>query len=236
MNHPNKTFDLFGYEDIGKFRRTPKSFRDFRTKDENDSSYANKSFLARLNIPDYGASKPGESEDDDVNSDFVKVEIAGIKFRSYIKSISDSLSPSWTSVALSGNAANAYIFDKIGRSFSIEIQVPAFTSVELKNNYKKLNKLMGKASPSTHASVAGGQFHNITVGSLWQSVPFKIDKLDYKVDLEAGWDIGFGEGRETSGNELPMHFDISMDGTFLVNQDGKVWKSGGSFFRSSIWA
>ena len=65
---------------------------------------------------------------------------------------------------------------------------------------------------------------------------YDLDKLDYKVDLEAGWDIGFGEGRETSGNELPMHFDISMDGTFLVNQDGKVWKSGGSFFRSSIWA
>ena len=114
--------------------------------------------------------------------------------------------------------------------------MPAFTSAELKNNYKILNDIMGYVSPKMYSGVGGGRIQKITVGSLWQEIPCIVDSFDYTVNLDAGWDINYGEDKETAGHELPMLFDIKLGGKFLVNADGTIWQSGGEFFKSEIWS
>lgn len=232
----DKEFSVFSYIDLGNHRRNPKSFRDFRKKDDTDS-YENNS-VKRIGIKDYGATKPGESESDlDYGKDYVKIRFNDdIKLRAYITEISDKLSPSYSEISYAGNPVNAYMFDKISRDWSLGLTMPAFTSEELKQNYKTLNSIMGYISPKMYSEVGGGRIQKITVGHLWDNIPCIVDSFDYTVNLDAGWDINHGEGKETSGKELPMLFDIKMSGKFLVNADGTIWQSGGQFFKSEIWS
>ena len=223
-----KTFSTFGYDDLIAYRRSPKTFRDFRKKDENDS-YENNS-VSRIGISDYGATKPGESTDDtNYGEDYVTISIDGIRLRAYITEISDGLKPTYSAISYAGNPVDAYMFDKISREWSLGLQMPAFTQGELKNNYKLLNQIMQKASPEMIADVGGGRINKITVGNLWRAVPAIIETVDYTINLDAGWDIALGEGNETTDLELPMLFDLKLGGKFLVNADGNIWKSDGKF-------
>ena len=79
------------------------------------------------------------------------------------------------------------------------------------------------------SDVGGGRVNKITVGNLWKAVPAIIENVDYTINLDAGWDIALGEGNETTSLELPMLFDLKIGGKFLVNADGKIWKSDGKF-------
>tara|TARA_R110000744_G_scaffold135942_6_gene245657 strand:+ start:884 stop:3700 length:2817 start_codon:yes stop_codon:yes gene_type:complete len=232
----DKQFDVFGHMDIGNYRRAPKSFRDFRKKDDGDSYSGNS--VTRISIKDYGATKPGESDDDtNYDSDYVKIRFNDdIALRAYITEISDGLKPTYSTISYAGNPVDAYMFDKISREWTLGLTMPAFTSGELKNNYKIMNDIMGYVSPKMYSGVGGGRIQTLTVGSLWQEVPCIVDSFDYTVNLDAGWDINYGEGKETSGHELPMLFDIKISGKFLVNADGTIWQSGGQFFKEEIWA
>lgn len=224
----DKEFSVFSYVDLGNHRRNPKTFRDFRKKDDGDSYEKNS--VKRIKLSDYGATKPGESADDtNYGKDYVSISIGGIKLRAYITEISDALKPTYSSISYAGNPVDAYMFDKISREWSLGLQMPAFTQGELKNNYKLLNQIMQKASPEMFSDVGGGRINNITVGNLWQAVPSIIETVDYTINLDAGWDIALGEGNETTSLELPMLFDLKIGGKFLVNADGKIWKSDGKF-------
>lgn len=232
----DKEFSVFSYIDLGEHRRSPKTFRDFRKKDSSDSYEGNS--VSRINIKDYGATKPGESEDDiDYDKDYVKIRFNDdISLRAYITEITDKLNPSYSEISYAGNPVNAYMFDKISREWSLGLTMPAFTSAELKNNYKILNDIMGYISPKMYSEVGGGRIQKITVGDLWNNIPCIVDSFDYTVNLDAGWDINYGEDKETAGHELPMLFDIKLGGKFLVNADGTIWQSGGEFFKSEIWS
>jgi len=232
-----KTFDVFGYTEINNFGRKPKTFRDFRKKDEDDSYDDNS--VTKIKISDYGAIEPGKKENDDINYDIDYVKIRfndDISLRAYITEITDKLSPSYSTISYAGNPVDAYMFDKISRAWSLGLQMPAFTSGELKNNYKILNDIMGYVSPKLYSHVGGGRIQELTVGSLWKKVPVIVDSFDYTINMDAGWDINLGEDKETTGHELPMLFEIKMGGKFLVNADGNTWQSEGEFFDKSIWA
>lgn len=225
-------FDVFSYTDIEAFGKAKKMFRDFTTKDDSDAYEDNS--VSRIGLSDYGATAPGESEDDiNVDADFVKVDIAGIRFRAYVEDIQDTFDISWTDTQYAGNPGKAYMFDKFGRAFSLKLQVPSFTAAELKHNYSNLNELLKKAAPKIISGVAGGQFHKLTVGHLWIDKDIIIDSIVPTYNLDS-WDIAFGEGKETSGLEIPMHFSIQIGGKFLVNADGTIWSDQSDFFDPQV--
>jgi len=227
-----KTFDVFSYTDIAAFGKASPMFRDFRTKDDSDLYEDNS--ISRLTMPDYGATPPGESEDDTaVDADYVKVDIAGIRFRAYIEDIQDTFDISWTDTQYAGNPGKAYQFDKFGRSWSLKLKVPSFTAAELKHNYTNLNSLLKLAAPKIISGVAGGQFHKITIGHLWVDKDIIIDSIQPTYNI-ASWDIAFGNDKETSGLELPMHFDLTIGGKFLVNADGTIWSDQSDFFDPQV--
>jgi hypothetical protein len=214
-----KSFKVFDYITLGKYRREPKAFRDFRKHDANDAYEENS--VKRIGISDYGATKPGTSiSDTKYDKDHVNVKVAGVTFRSYITEMSDALKPSYSEITYAGNPVSAYMLDKISRDFSFSFRVPAFTSEELINNYTNLNSLMVAISPKEANGVLGGRVNHITVGNLWIKKPCIIDSLDYDIDLDAGWDIGIGKDNETSQKQLPMLFDIKIGGKFLLPMSG----------------
>ena len=231
-------FDVFSYTDIAAFSKARKQFRDFRNKDAEDSYNEGQDSVTRIGLTDLGTVEGGEASnaDTDFASDFVKVEIAGIPFRAYIEELDDGFSVAWTETQYAGNPGHAYQFDKFGRTWSIKLKVPAFSVGELKNNYKNLNLLLQASAPKIISGVAGGQFHKITVGDLWVDKDIIIDSIKPTYNIKS-WDIALGEAdKETSGLELPMHFDIAIGGKFLVNADGIIWNNEGKFFGESILA
>tara|TARA_R110000787_G_scaffold276071_2_gene384916 strand:+ start:16 stop:2028 length:2013 start_codon:yes stop_codon:yes gene_type:complete len=269
-------FNVMSYEDLGNFRRDKKQFRDFRADiggdmdglHNPDNTYSSedatvrKAFILRWagGMPDYGATRPGYggyggAEEDPSKGDFVKVivgktgeHVEPVQLRSYIEDISDKLASSYSTVGYSGNPADSYIFDKIARSWSLKITVPAFTAKELKKNFQNLNMLMRHASPTiTGAQVAGGNISYITVGDLWDEVPTLLTDFDYSINQDGGWDIGHGMkedwdegggevlvGAETTELELPMLFSVSLGGKFLANDDGGIWNAQGRFFSQAV--
>jgi hypothetical protein len=239
------SFAVHDYETLTSFRAQPKSFLDFRDKDGME--YKN-DIIKRLRITDYGKTPGVASEtqdmygdDPDNDNDFVKVKIVSrdpeiaVQVRAYNLEVEDKLTPSYSEIKYSGNPASSHIFDTIGRGFTLKFAVPSFSSQELKRNYLRLNNLMRLASPKIVSKYASGNILEITVGHLWIDQAIIIDGFDYKF-MDDSWDIAFGKGHETSGFELPLHYECTVSGKFLLNADGGVWNNNGEFFNSEIWA
>ena len=258
---PNDTvtpvaFNVFSYTDITAYRKTPKAFRDFRKKDADDS-YENN--IISRKVKEYGKSalqRPGEQSFDKIDgsadfpSDLIPIIIGGIHFRAYIDGIEDKLGVSYTDVSYTGIATKAKQFDNINRTWSLTLQMPAFTALDLQWNYKRLNGLMQLAAPATSGDHAGGQIVLITVGDLWDDKSVIIDKVDYTINLDAGCDIAIEDQttidkltvngaqnlkKTSSGKKLPMYFDVAIGGHFLCDEAGSVWSNTSDFFNKKIW-
>ena len=249
-------FNVFSYTDIAAYRKTPKAFRDFRKKDADDS-YENN--IISRKVKEYGKTalqRPGEQSFDKIDgsadfpSDLIPITIGGIHFRAYIDGIEDKLGVSYTDVSYTGIATKAKQFDNINRTWSLTLQMPAFTALDLQWNYKRLNGLMQLAAPATSGDHAGGQIVLITVGDLWDDKSVIIDKVDYTINLDAGWDIAIEDQttidkltvngaqnlkKTSSGKKLPMYFDVAIGGHFLCDEAGSVWSNTSDFFNKKIW-
>ena len=237
----------------GRYNGTEDQIRDFENSYGEEDTRENA--VKRLKLTDWGAHLPGYGEDDlfegEDAKDYVKVKIEGtpktgedllVTVRGYNLEITDKLTPSYTSIGYSGNPAESHIFEKIGRDWTLKFTLAAFSSNELINNYKKLNNIMRLSSPKIIANYAGGQINKITVGDIWIERPIIISACDYTFQ-DAGWDIGHGveanwddgEGNaETTKYELPIMFDVSLGGKFLVNADDNIWSSEGTFFDTEM--
>lgn len=241
------TFDVFAYTDIVAFRKNSKSFRDFRSKDEEDG-YEN-NLIATRNLKEYGKTAGhefGTNTFDEVtleNPDVVKVNIGDVWFRAYINDFSDKVTTGYTDVSYTGIATKGKQYDNISRAWTLDLAMPAFTALDLQWNYKRLNSIMQLAAPETSGEHAGGQLTNITLGDLWIDMPTIITSVDYEVDNDIGWDIGIPgieekitEMKTTSTKILPMYFNLKIGGDFLGDVNGSVWNSTSNFFNESIWS
>ena len=231
--------------DLDKFRKQPSiSFRDFRTKDPDDSYEGN--LIATRNLKEYGKTATheyGTNTFDQVTStdpDVVKVMIGDVWFRAYINDFSDKLTTGYTEVSYTGIATKGKQYDNISRAWTLDIAMPAFTALDLQYNYKRLNAIMQLAAPKTSGEHAGGQLTTITVGDLWIEMPTILTSIDYVVNNDIGWDIGISgleeqitEMKTTSTKILPMYFDLKLGGDFLGDVDGSVWNSTSNFFAES---
>jgi len=246
------SFLVHDYDTLTNFRAQRKGWKDFRDHEGFKGIYEDSNIIRRLRITDHGV-KPGQAsdtqdmygDDPDNDNDFVKIKIVSkepeltVMARAYNFEVTDKLNPSWTSFAYSGNPAESHVFDKIGRSWEIKFAVPSFSAQELKRNYLRLNNLMRLASPKIVSQYASGNIVELTVGHLWVDQACIIDTFQYNFIGEQ-WDIAFGDvgekGSETSKFELPMHYEVTMGGKFLVNYDGGVWNNEGTFLNSDIWS
>jgi hypothetical protein len=180
-------------------------------------------------------------DDPDNDNDFVNIKIVSttpdltVRVRGFNLEVEDKLSPSYSETLYAGNPAASHVFDKIERKFTLKFAVPSFSSPELKRNYLRLNNLMRLASPKIVAGYASGNILELTVGSMWKDMPIVITSFNHKF-MDDQWDIAFGEDQQTSGFELPMHYEVEIGGAFLANHDGSIWNAEGTFFDDAIWS
>jgi hypothetical protein len=199
-------------------------------------------------LVDYGSQRGVSdklvTEEDSELDDFVKFSITGkiggsdrvLKFRAFgLGSISDDTSFGWNEVNYSGRTAPQYAFDKVSRTLTHDLMIPAFTSRELKANYNKLDQLYKMASPTIDSSgLPTAPLNKFTLGDLYDDVNVLIEKITFTIEEDFSWDIGVGDGDETSGAQLPMIIKLNLSYKFATNVDGNLFTNASRFFGKKI--
>tara|TARA_R110000764_G_scaffold109101_3_gene195137 strand:+ start:1755 stop:3389 length:1635 start_codon:yes stop_codon:yes gene_type:complete len=199
-------------------------------------------------LVDYGSQRGVSdklvTEEDSELDDFVKFSITGkiggsdrvLKFRAFgLGSISDDTSFGWNEVNYSGRTAPQYAFDKVSRTLTHDLMIPAFTSKELKANYNKLDQLYKMASPTIDSSgLPTAPLNKFTLGDLYDDVNVLIEKITFTIEEDFSWDIGVGDGDETSGAQLPMIIKLNLSYKFATNVDGNLFTNASRFFGKKI--
>tara|TARA_B110000858_G_C17809511_1_gene480232 strand:- start:10190 stop:11308 length:1119 start_codon:yes stop_codon:yes gene_type:complete len=236
-------YKSFEYGDIIRASKE-NTLKDFTGKKDYTEVNANK-----INgLVNYG-SQQGDSdklvtEEDPELEDYVKFSISGmvnnqetiLKFRAYgLGSISDDTAFNWNEVNYSGRTMSQYAFDKVSRTLTHDLLIPAFTAKELKANYNKLDKLYKMASPSIDGSgLPTAPLNKFTLGDLYDEVNVIIEKITFTLEEDYSWDIGIGDDDETSGAQLPMVIKLNLSYKFATNVDGNLFTNSSRFFGKKI--
>ena len=108
---------------------------------------------------------------DGAEDDFVRLVIAGIQFRAYIKSFSHNIKPEFQAVEYVGRLTDVKLMSKFNVDFSLDFSVAALTARELEGMYYKLNALAQKTAPTYSSNKPQGPLNKITVGDYFNKVP-----------------------------------------------------------------
>jgi hypothetical protein len=132
-------------------------------------------------------------------------------FRAYLKDITDSPNPTWSTVNYVGRGEPFYIYKGFERTLSFTFQVAAMSEDELKPMWQKLNYLYSNTMPDYSGNVMRGPFMKLTIGNYMYRQPGIIKSLTYTIDNKSPWEIAITDP-EQKGNlyELPHVMNVSM--------------------------
>jgi hypothetical protein len=132
-------------------------------------------------------------------------------FRAYLKDITDSPNPTWSTVNYVGRGEPFYIYKGFERSLSFTFQVAAMSEAELQPMWQKLNYLYSNTMPDYSGNVMRGPFMKLTIGNYIYRQPGIIKTLTYTIDNKSPWEIAITDP-EQKGNlyELPHVMNVSM--------------------------
>ena len=246
MSTPKGIFSYKSFE-YGDIVRASKenTLRDFTGKVD----YTEDNVYKKYGLVDYGKAAAGTTSDDLVINDdseyedYVRLSIAGkiagketrLRFRAYnLGAITDDTSFSWNTVNYSGRTTSQYGFESVARTLSHDLYIPAFTSDELKANYKRLNKLYQIASPSFSNGIPVAPLCKFTLGDLYDDVNIVVEKITFMIEDDFPWDIGVGRGKETANAQLPTIIKLSLSYKMVTNTDGGLFTNSSRFFGSKI--
>ena len=151
-----------------------------------------------------------------------------IVFRAALTNLSDSFSPSWTSVNMIGRADPNYIYSGYSRDLSIGFDIYATDRDEMQPIYRKLNALAGFTAPTydPESIAMEGPWMRITIGDLFNQTPVILNSLSYDYGVtDAPWEINI----ENDPNMMQVPFKISVTMAFNVISDYLPQK-GGRFY------
>ena len=170
-----------------------------------------------------GKSTTAQLEVSDAD-DLCRLVIAGIQFRSYIKSFSHNIKPEFQNVEYVGRLTDVKLMSKFAVDFSLEFSVAAFTARELEAMYLKLNRLAQKTAPSySSAGQPKGPMNRISVGNYFDNQLCFINNVNYVMNEQSPWDID-------PGRQLPYYIDVSIAGDIITSQYDNLLSTSSDFF------
>ena len=170
---------------------------------------------ARQNVQD----QPGNDF-----KDFIDLVIQGggktVKLKSYLASFSDSFTAEWNSSKYVGRQDTFYNFTGASRAVSFAVKVPAFSAVDLKPNFDKINRIIGMTQVgnfSNNSTYLEGPLCQLTLGNLFVKTYciFNSVKIDFD-PTETPFDID---------EKLPQLVTISFDAAILASNNNELLNS-----------
>lgn len=134
-----------------------------------------------------------------------------IHFRAYIEGLTDSYDADWKSVNYMGRGEAAYMYNGFKRDMSFGFQVPVMSALEQQSVYSKLNYLASCMAPDyTKGGFMRGNLIKITIGDYVKDLPGILGGVNFKINEDAGWDIGKTEAMTPSGTYImPKLIEVS---------------------------
>ena len=158
--------------------------------------------------------------------DFVKLVIAGIQFRAYIKSFSHNIKPQFQDVEYVGRLTDVKLMSKFNVDFSLDFSVAALTARELEGMYYKLNALAQKSAPSYSDNKPQGPLNKITIGDYFKDAYCFLNNIGYTMNEQSPWDID-------PGRQLPYYIDVTVSGDMITSVNGNLLSAGSDFFSAT---
>ena len=132
-------------------------------------------------------------------------------FRSYLKDITDTPSPTWNTVNYVGRGEPFYIYKGFERNISFTLQVAAMSEAELKPMWQKLNYLYSNTMPDYNNNVMRAPYMKLTLGNYMYRQPGIIKNLTYSIGNDSPWEIAIDDPEKKSElYELPHVMTIQM--------------------------
>mgnify|MGYP006073621355 CR=1 FL=1 len=134
-----------------------------------------------------------------------------IHFRAYVEGLSDDYSADWKSISYMGRGEDAYMYNGFKRNMSFGFKIPVMSSLEQSSVFSKLNFLASCMAPDyTSGGFMRGNLIKITIGDYIKDLPGILGGVSYKINEDAGWDIGKKEDMTESGTYImPKLIEVS---------------------------
>jgi hypothetical protein len=135
-------------------------------------------------------------------------------FRSYVTSISETSSPSWTTNKFFGNPFNFYTYDGIERGVSLTLSIICLNVDELASNWEKMEFVTQQTYPTFSDSPGSKTFAippivSFRLGDIYNNKISFIDSLSYTVPETSQWETN------VSGLLLPKYIDVNISFKFI---------------------
>lgn len=148
-----------------------------------------------------------------INNDSLQDEY--LYFRAYIDDFSETYSADWSEYKYVGRAQKFYTYKGFERSFSLAFTVHAQSRQELLPMWRKLNRLVGAASPDySQGGYMRGSILKLTIGDYITNHPGILKGFTVGNVLDYGFELGRNEdGTLITNNkkiqQLPFGFKVS---------------------------
>ena len=201
-------------------RGVDRSDREAVLKDLTGNEIGDKILLNAFTEPGKSTTTQLASSEED---DLCRLVIAGIQFRSYLKSFSHNIKPEFQSVEYVGRLTDVKLMSKFAVDFSLEFSVAAFTARELEAMYLKLNRLAQKTAPTYSDGKPQGPMNRLTIGNYFSNQLCFINNLNFVMNEQSPWDID-------PGRQLPYYIDVSVAGDIITSQYDNLLSTSSDFF------
>lgn len=138
-------------------------------------------------------------------------------FRAFINSAPRRFNAKWEPYSYVGRGENFYLYNGFTDQLSLSFTICAFSRMEMKPIYQKLNYLISTLAPDYKNNKMRGNLIELTVGDWLRYQPGIITSLHLDIPEEANWEIALGDPlndpnqRDIEMHELPMLLKCNLN-------------------------
>jgi len=153
--------------------------------------------------------------------DFIKFRIRDLVngkwliFPAHLGSITDTVTPSYTSEKYIGRPDSTHIYTGTDRSIGFDFKVAAFTKQEIPIIQEKMNYLVGLGYPSYKSLFTGdtearpvAPYISLTIGDMFVDTPGFFSSITLTTEEGATWELD-------DGFQIPQVFSVSVEFTYI---------------------
>jgi hypothetical protein len=199
----------------------PKDYKNLITGPILESDYA-KDVVQKYGYLNYG-SKNSKANGGDGNpsdyknlredkDDIIAFRIGTTRFRAYIDSISDAISPTIDTEQPLGSPISAVRYRGVERSVSVSFKVAVLAKQDLSLIYDKLRDLQNYAFYKTSTDTFTLQTIPVKIGNLYNFNGY-VESVSYDWDSDMPWEI-------TPGQQVPLYCNVSVDFKYICPKPG----------------
>jgi hypothetical protein len=130
-------------------------------------------------------------------------------FRAILGTITDTLSPDWSSDRYIGRPDQVHVYQGTNRQVTFDFKIYPNTKQELLILWDKLNFLVGLTYPTYKNNRMVPPFTYLTIGKIFNKTPGFISGLTVNIPEETTWEI------DNTRLKLPKYVTVNCDYTYI---------------------